>query len=272
MARRGDALAISYAASDIYLEEPGDLPRAFVRALDRARRQGAREHRGHGLPARRRGQSAACGPPRGDIEAPVVVDAAGAWTRILGGLAGVRVPLFPARHQLCITEPLAQVAPTHPTVRIMDARVYVRPCHGGLMFGAYEPDPLMVDPRSARPASRSRDLEFDIEPLRRKMAEVAAELPVFGDAPIAELRGGLPTMTPDGHFIVDRLTGPACMSPAAATSAACRSRRRSARTSPAGSSTVETGRGPSRRCASIASAIATTTWSYCAATASDVRA
>ena len=30
---------------------------------------------------------------------------------------------------------------------------------------------------------------------------------MFGDAPIAELRGGLPTMTPDGHFIVDRLPG-----------------------------------------------------------------
>ena len=119
----------------------------------------------------------------------------------------MRVPLYPARHQLCITEPLAQVAPTHPTVRIMDARVYVRPCRGGLMFGAYEPDPLMVDPAQRPPGFQIGDLEFEIEPLRRKMAEVAAELPVFGTAPISELRGGLPTMTPDGHFIVDRLTG-----------------------------------------------------------------
>ena len=75
------------------------------------------------------------------------------------------------------------------------------------MFGAYEPDPLMLEPGERAPGFQIADLEFDIEPLRRKMADVASELPVFGDAPIAELRGGLPTMTPDGHFIVDRLPG-----------------------------------------------------------------
>ena len=90
----------------------------------------------------------------------------------------------------------------------MDARVYVRPCRGGLMFGAYEPDPL--DGRSARAgrlASRSAISTFDIEPLRRAMAEVRDEFPLLEDAEVAELRGGLPTMTPDGHFIVDRLPG-----------------------------------------------------------------
>src|SRR5207244_2957734 len=35
--------------------------------------------------------------------------------------------------------------------------------------------------------------------------EVAEELPALLTAKIVELRGGLPTMTPDGHFIVDRL-------------------------------------------------------------------
>jgi 4-methylaminobutanoate oxidase (formaldehyde-forming) len=39
------------------------------------------------------------------------------------------------------------------------------------------------------------------------MAEVATEIPVVARTPIAELRGGLPTMTPDGHFIVDELPG-----------------------------------------------------------------
>jgi glycine/D-amino acid oxidase-like deaminating enzyme len=200
------APAISYVGSDSYLEEPGDLPRAFVRALIALGGKALAHTEVTGFlldgDAVRGVRTSA-----GDIEAPVVVDAAGAWTRILGGLAGVRVPLYPARHQLCITEPLAAVSPTHPTVRVMDARVYVRPCHGGLMFGAYEPDPLMVDPAQRPPGFQIGDLEWEIEPLRRKMAEVAAELPVFGTAPISELRGGLPTMTPDGHFIVDRLTG-----------------------------------------------------------------
>jgi glycine/D-amino acid oxidase-like deaminating enzyme len=201
-----DAVLISYAPGDIYIEEPGTLPRAFVRALQ--------DLGGTSMPNTEvtgfvldEGSVRGVETSRGTIEASVVVDAAGAWTRIVGRFAGPRIPLFPARHQLCITEPLAEVSPTQPTVRVMDARVYVRPCRGGLMFGAYEPDPLMVDPAQRAPGFQIADLEFDIAPLRRKMAEVEAELPVFGDAPIAELRGGLPTMTPDGHFIVDRLPG-----------------------------------------------------------------
>jgi glycine/D-amino acid oxidase-like deaminating enzyme len=190
----------------VYVEEPGTLPRAFVQALiDLGGTALANtEVTGFVLDgAEIRGVETS----GGTIEAPIVVDAAGAWTRIVGRLAGPRIPLYPARHQLCITEPLATVSPTDATVRVMDARVYVRPCRGGLMFGAYEPDPLMVDPAHRPPGFQIADLEFEIEPLRRKMAEVAVELPVFGEAPIAELRGGLPTMTPDGHFIVDRLTG-----------------------------------------------------------------
>jgi glycine/D-amino acid oxidase-like deaminating enzyme len=200
------AALISYAPGDVYIEEPGTLPRAFVRALAAlgGTSMANTEVTGFLLDG---GSVRGVQTSRGTIEAPVVVDAAGAWTRIVGRLAGPRIPLFPARHQLCITEPLAGVSPTHPTVRVMDARVYVRPCRGGLMFGAYEPDPLMVDPAQRRPGFQIADLEFDIAPLRRKMAEVEEELGVFGDAPIAELRGGLPTMTPDGHFIVDRLPG-----------------------------------------------------------------
>ncbi len=144
---------------------------------------------------------------RGRIEAPIVVDAAGAWTRIVGRQAGVSIPLYPARHQLAITEPLAEVEPTHPTVRIMDARAYARPCRGGLMFGAYEPDPLMVDPAQRAPGFQIADLEFEMGPIERALPSFAKELPLLVGAPIAELRGGLPTMTPDGHFIVDRLPG-----------------------------------------------------------------
>jgi 4-methylaminobutanoate oxidase (formaldehyde-forming) len=39
------------------------------------------------------------------------------------------------------------------------------------------------------------------------MRSVAQELTIFQRAKIAELRGGLPTMTPDGHFLVDRMPG-----------------------------------------------------------------
>jgi glycine/D-amino acid oxidase-like deaminating enzyme len=202
-----DALLVSYAPGDVYIEDPGTLPRAFVAGLADLGGTALANTEVTGFVLGDGGTVLGVETSRGTIEAAVVVDAAGAWTRIVGRSAGVSIPLYPARHQLCITEPLAEVRPTHPTVRVMDARVYVRPCGGGLMFGAYEPDPLMVDPARRPPGFQIADLEFEIEPLRRKMAEVASEMPLLGDAPIAELRGGLPTMTPDGHFIVDRLPG-----------------------------------------------------------------
>jgi glycine/D-amino acid oxidase-like deaminating enzyme len=87
----------------------------------------------------------------------------------------------------------------------MDAKIYVRPERGGLLFGGYEPDPLQIDIRAQPPSFDISDTPIDQVPLRRKLAEVAEEMPLLQEAPIAEVRGGLPTMTPDGHFIVDRL-------------------------------------------------------------------
>jgi glycine/D-amino acid oxidase-like deaminating enzyme len=144
---------------------------------------------------------------RGRIEAPVVVDAAGAWTRIIGELVGRAVSLWPVRHQLCITEPLGEVDPRHATVRVMDAKVYVRPAKGGLMFGAYEPDPLPLDLRERAAEFELAALEVEMRPLEATMRSVARELAIFQRAKIAELRGGLPTMTPDGHFLIDQMPG-----------------------------------------------------------------
>ena len=56
--------------------------------------------------------------PKGPIESPVVVDAAGAWSALLADEVGIRVPMVPTRHQLFITEPLAGLEPHHPIVRI----------------------------------------------------------------------------------------------------------------------------------------------------------
>jgi glycine/D-amino acid oxidase-like deaminating enzyme len=70
---------------------------------------------------------------KGTIEGPIVVDAAGAWTRQVAEASGIRVPLVPTRQQLIVTEPLDGVRAKLPMVRIMDAAVYMRPCEGGLL-------------------------------------------------------------------------------------------------------------------------------------------
>ena len=144
---------------------------------------------------------------RGDIRAPIVVDAAGAWTRSVAAAAGIRLPLVTVRHQLYVTEPVPGVHPLQPIVRLIEASVYVRYCDGGLMFGGYEDAPVVVDPATLPPGFQVAQLDLDLSVLQALTAEVADRFPALRGARIALHRGGLPTMTPDGNPILGRVPG-----------------------------------------------------------------
>jgi glycine/D-amino acid oxidase-like deaminating enzyme len=199
------AQAIWFNASDLYLE-PGDLPRAYCRAAEGL---GATllEHTPATGIVTQAGAVQRVVTDRGDIETPIVVDAAGAWTRVVAEMTGIYVPIVPTRHQLYVTRPIDGIAAEQPIVRILDVNVYVRPERGGLMLGGYEPDPLQVDVRGLPADFQIRDLTLDFEPLRKLTQSVSAEFPLLQDTAIDEFRGGLPTMTADGRHIVDRVPG-----------------------------------------------------------------
>jgi glycine/D-amino acid oxidase-like deaminating enzyme len=141
----------------------------------------------------------------GTIEGPIVVDAAGAWTRQVAQASGIRVPLVPTRQQLIVTEPLDGVHANLTMVRIMDAAVYMRPCQGGLLWGVYEEAPHFFSMESLGADFDVKDMPLDIEVLRSAAAEVEDQLPILQTAQVREFRGGIPTMTADGH----RIVGPA---------------------------------------------------------------
>jgi len=136
----------------------------------------------------------------GVIETPVVVDAAGAWTRLVAAAGGIDVPLVTTRQQLFVTEPVDGARPDLPLLRVMDAAVYVRPCEGGLLWGVYEEDPLFFA-SDAIPSDVART-PLDASVLRRAADDVAPQLPILGRAAVREHRGGLPTMTADGQHIL----------------------------------------------------------------------
>jgi glycine/D-amino acid oxidase-like deaminating enzyme len=153
------------------------------------------------------GKVSGVGTNRGEVRAPVVVDAAGAWLRAVAARGGSTVKLVPTRHQLMITVPLPDVRPGQPITRIIDANVYVRPCKGGLMLGGYEADPVQYD-MGTMPEDFTIDrLALDLGVLRRLAESVAVELPVFKDVALQEYRGGLPTMTSDGEHVIGAAPG-----------------------------------------------------------------
>ena len=89
-----------------------------------------------------------------------------------------------------------------PMVRIKDAAVYMRPCQGGVLWGVYEEAPRFFDMQSLGPNFDIKDMPLDIEVLRSAAVEVKDQLPILKTAQIREFRGGIPTMTADGHHIL----------------------------------------------------------------------
>ena len=191
--------------TDLFFE-PAQLPLGYVRAAARLGATVLSQTAVTGV-GTRDGAVEQVTTSRGTIGAPFVVDAAGAWARLVGAAAGLDVPAIATRHQLLITEPLPGVTNQQPIVRIPDAQVYVRPADGGLLLGGYEADPVQHD-MGALPADfQIQDLRLDIAVLRRLAERVADQFPIFGQAPIRVHRGGLPTMTPDGRPLVGPAPG-----------------------------------------------------------------
>ena len=69
------------------------------------------------------------------------------------------------------------------------------------MFGGFEPDPLPVDPGLQAASFTTDDVPLDLEVLRQLADQITAEVPAASTVPVAEHRGGLFTMSPDGRFV-----------------------------------------------------------------------
>jgi glycine/D-amino acid oxidase-like deaminating enzyme len=206
LVRPGDIRAISHTPSDLYIEDPGELPRGYARAAERLGAAVLPHTRVTGIQTGR-GRVLAVSTDRGTIRTSVVVDAAGAWTRLLGEQAGLRVPLVPARHQLYITGPIPGADASHPICRFYDAAVYMRPHQGGLLLGGYERDPQLYDMSAVPEHFQVRDVPLDMGVLERLTDLVRGQIRLPRDVPIREHRGGLPTMTPDGRPILGPIPG-----------------------------------------------------------------
>jgi glycine/D-amino acid oxidase-like deaminating enzyme len=196
-------MAAGYVPSDVYME-PAQLAVAYARAAERLGSKLVPNTAVREIVVEDAAVSRVV-TDSGEIRASAVVDAAGGWLRVVAGFAGVRVPVVPTKHQLMITVPLPPVNDTQPTVRVLDANAYIRPCRGGLMFGGYERTPEQLKSDEALLKLRVEDLKFDLSVLRDLAEKVHEQFPVLRGIALQEHRGGLPTLTVDG----DHVLGPA---------------------------------------------------------------
>ena len=143
---------------------------------------------------------------QGRIETPVVVNAAGPWSRRIGVLAGVDVPVDPVRRHIFIGDvpPDAEATPAEarrsPSNRILtidfDTSFYFHRESTGILFGMGDPD---------EPPGFDQSVNWDFLEQVTPVAE--RRLPVLADAGVSKAWAGLYEMTPDANPIIGPAPG-----------------------------------------------------------------
>ncbi len=140
--------------------------------------------------------------PRGPIECEKVVICAGQWTRVLAASVGVNVPLVSVEHQYMITERIAGVTSTLPTLRDPDRLTYWKEDVGGLVWGGYEPNPKPWATGGIPEGFHFETLTPDWDHYEQFMEDAIARVPALATAGIKQLLNGPESFTPDGNFIL----------------------------------------------------------------------
>jgi glycine cleavage system aminomethyltransferase T/glycine/D-amino acid oxidase-like deaminating enzyme len=145
---------------------------------------------------------------RGEIEAEVVVIAAGMFSAEVGRLAGVRIPIQPMSHEFIVTQPFRERDPANPlpTLRDPDLLVYFREDGGGLVMGGYErpsSPAFLPDERGFEhipPDFNGRLLEDDWDRFEEIVVNSRRRVPEMENVKVTRMVNGPEGFTPDNEF------------------------------------------------------------------------
>ena len=133
---------------------------------------------------------------RGAVTAPVIVNAAGPFSRAVGRLAGVEVPVDPYRRHIFIAQTASGVPATRIMVIDFESTFYFHREGGGVLFGMGDPD---------EGSTFDTTVQWDFLP---KVVDVAVRrLPALGDASISHAWAGLYEVTPDANPLIGAAPG-----------------------------------------------------------------
>jgi sarcosine oxidase subunit beta len=133
---------------------------------------------------------------QGQIDAPVVVNAAGAWAAGVAKLAAVEIPVDTWRHDtLFLRRPAGMTVP-HPTVIDDPNAMYFRPETGGLtLVGLEDGNPLGESPEGFTDKAKPGFVERAVERICRRV-------PGMENAVLHSAHGGYDGITPDQRAIL----------------------------------------------------------------------
>jgi 4-methylaminobutanoate oxidase (formaldehyde-forming) len=138
----------------------------------------------------------------GYVDCEKLVICAGQWSREIGRMAGVNVPLVSVQHQYVITEPIPGVTPSLPTLRDPDRLTYYKEEVGGLVMGGYEPDPIPWAENGIPDGFQFQLLQSDWDHFTPILELALPRVPALDQVGIKQLINGPESFTPDGNFIL----------------------------------------------------------------------
>ncbi|NLM43715.1 MAG: FAD-binding oxidoreductase [Clostridiales bacterium] len=126
---------------------------------------------------------------KGYISTPIIVNAAGGYSKIIGQMAGVDVPIYAQRHQILVTEPVEPLQ--DPMYMSFALNIYCQQTpHGSFIMGRGDDN----EPTDMRITSSWQFME--------EMAKTCCELlPLLSKLRVIRQWAGLYTMTEDAHPI-----------------------------------------------------------------------
>jgi len=131
----------------------------------------------------------------GEVATPVVVNAAGPWAGVVGGMAGVDIPIVPVRRQIVVTDPLPAIPPDFPFTIDFAQSLYFHREGPGILTGMSNPNqPVSFD--------QSVDQEWELAHLEAAMQR----LPILEQAGLASRWAGLYEVSPDAHPILGHIS------------------------------------------------------------------
>ncbi|MFI2436128.1 NAD(P)/FAD-dependent oxidoreductase [Streptomyces sp. NPDC018693] len=132
---------------------------------------------------------------RGRIATDTVICAAGAWSRAVGAMAGVDLPVQPLRRQIAVTGPVPGLPPHLPMTIDFTSTFYFHAEGPGLLVGLSDPD--------ERPGFATDPHDRWIPRLAEAMARRA---PALLDLPRTGGWAGLYEVTPDHNALIGEAT------------------------------------------------------------------
>jgi sarcosine oxidase subunit beta len=180
--------------------DPNGVTMGFAQAARDAGVEIARETEVTGIKLDR-GRIAVVETNRGDISTRRVVDAAGPYSRPIGEMAGLDIPILPYRRHIFITEPIvdkttgigarSRVPANHIMVIDFETSFYFHREGAGILYGMSDPD-----------EQPGYDLTVRWQFLEKVTPVAVSRLPALAETSVAHAWAGLYEVTPDAMPII----------------------------------------------------------------------